>query len=645
MKFKTSNKSKRTSKRAAHFLGNDRVQKTARVQIEPNSIFNLEALSPSEKVFYHIEETVKEGALNPYQLSRVSPYPENDLVLDVDGVDVSQNKKQEIALIRSFAESRTERRAKGNYKKLLEQLSERAIPFTIGETDPRVGLRGQKGLKAVKNITKGEILALYPGHLVSRRAVNKGHPYLLNTNIGLENMRELQILPKEIPGDAFSLGAPAHLVNASTTYGVFEPLEVSEKLEALTNVTFASILFKGHYVPFRCVIAIKEIEVDQEFLVDYGKDYWETVAELRENEASEVSGSGRRGPNKLKRGRAEAETTSRKSAKKGLLIPRLSLESDDEGSILAPHGASEPESKELGEKFIDSRSMEEPVSFPLIIEAREMIVSDESSFVDVDGIDDDESEIEVDVVGVGPEETYGAIYQSIDAELDRIDKLDAAMSLTSISARESLGGDVALIKSTKEADFSADLGPRGVTKKIEKKIKVDKLYCSNADSEGKVRGIGPTRIFKSIAQDMANWELIQSRPGEATLRFSHLELLRRNMSSKKPQKLANILCRHLREILRRKDAAEGLSISSKGQQGGISFSFSSGVKKDKSIAALRKIVDFEHILTSKMKELTESREHEKNKKPAHDKTSHVFFSSTPARVGEGPMAEVMTKSS
>ncbi len=585
MKFKTSNKSKRTSKRPGHSFGNDRVQKTARVQIEPKSIFNLDALSPSEKVFYHIEETVKEGSLNPYQLSRVSPYPKNDLVLDVDGVDVSANKKQELALIRSFAESRTEEKAKENYSKLLANLSQRAMPFTIRETDPRVGLRGQQGLKAVRNVVKGEIIALYPGHLVSRRKKNKGHPYLLNTNIGVESMRELQILPKDIPGDAFSLGAPAHLVNASTTHGVFESLEVSEKLEASTNVTFASIMFKGHYVPFRCIIALKEIEADQEFLADYGKDYWEDVAELRESESSGVSGPGRTGPSKLKRGRAEAETTSRKSAKKGLLIPRLSLESDDEGSILDPHGASEPESKELGEKFIDSMSLEESVSLPLIIEAREMIVSDENDFVDVDGIDDDESEIEVDVIGVSPEEAYGAIYQTIDTELHRIDRLDAAMSLASISTKASFGS---------EADAGA-------------------------------KGEGPARIFKRISQDVANWELIQSRPGEVTLRFSHLELLRRNMSSKKPQKFADILSRHLRAVLRRKGAFEGLFISSKGQKGGISFSFSSDSKKNKGIAALRKIVDLERILLLKSKEAEKRGEIEKRESPLLNQTACAFF--------------------
>ena len=181
----------------------------------------------------------------------------------------------------NFMKAEDDAAVKRQYLPLLARVKKTEV-FTIPESDPRVGLRGQCGLRARSNIPKGAFLGFYPGALKVDTETELSQRYLLyiDANYPRAVKRGLGVNPeradKTFIGLSGQIGEPAlaHRINASTTDGVFADAKGTE-----ANCGFGYIHVEGQSLPVPFIFALRDIGPGEEFLIDYGPQYWKQISQ------------------------------------------------------------------------------------------------------------------------------------------------------------------------------------------------------------------------------------------------------------------------------------------------------------------------------------------------------------------------------
>ena len=151
-------------------------------------------------------------------------------------------------------------------------------PFDINAFDPRIALRGQKGIKAKQPLMPFTPIGIYVGNVSLQHEFEQQDALRYSWETLQQYLFDLQGKIQRIPYsmviDAERCGNWTALINANTTY---EP-SVPDTTRA--NCTFVKIHYLG--VPMIIVITNeKPITPHTELLVDYGIDYWRNQREKR----------------------------------------------------------------------------------------------------------------------------------------------------------------------------------------------------------------------------------------------------------------------------------------------------------------------------------------------------------------------------
>ena len=135
----------------------------------------------------------------------------------------------------------------------------------IQTNDPREGLRGQYGIFASKKIAKYTPVGVYAGKMYLENELPLAEDYSIPNAYLFEMIGSINRKKYEFIIDANECGNWTALVNAYTTYAKGE-------IESRQNCQFMRVHYKGF--PLMLLIAIHNIEIQQELLVDYGESYW-----------------------------------------------------------------------------------------------------------------------------------------------------------------------------------------------------------------------------------------------------------------------------------------------------------------------------------------------------------------------------------
>ena len=151
-----------------------------------------------------------------------------------------------------------------------QALDEHAEVFVVSHDDPRVGLRGQKGLRAAKPLKQGmafmvtsRVLLIEdymaalvrPADFIQHERYSFGFKTGENWNVG------------PLIADLASHGNKVLYVNDSMGSGAEPNLEFSE--------------FVRDGWPYLFVVVAKDVELGRELLIDYGTAYWDSVGALK----------------------------------------------------------------------------------------------------------------------------------------------------------------------------------------------------------------------------------------------------------------------------------------------------------------------------------------------------------------------------
>ncbi|MDE2095831.1 MAG: hypothetical protein KGL39_01140 [Patescibacteria group bacterium] len=157
--------------------------------------------------------------------------------------------------------------------------------FVIPANDPRVGLRGGKGVRVVPGgqIRKEEFVLTYGGIL----AFSRGR----TTGIAQEFEFELYALTTQstcpVNKCPFVISAPKGYGNLSRLINDFRVLGAKEQTTQ-PNVMFGEVLVNGR-IPVPVITAVRDIAAGEELLIDYGEDYWRDF-DARVAEGGRISG-------------------------------------------------------------------------------------------------------------------------------------------------------------------------------------------------------------------------------------------------------------------------------------------------------------------------------------------------------------------
>jgi uncharacterized Zn-finger protein len=147
--------------------------------------------------------------------------------------------------------------------------------FFIDQNDPRVTLRGQRGVKANINITSGTPLGIYAGEYLSELDIEDHEHTYGSYNTG---RYYFQTSNKNITISAWQKGNILSLINANTIHDNCTSMSAE-------NVVAVSVQHQG--IPYIMYMALTNINRDDELLIDYQKDYWNHLNEVIELSDSE----------------------------------------------------------------------------------------------------------------------------------------------------------------------------------------------------------------------------------------------------------------------------------------------------------------------------------------------------------------------
>ena len=143
--------------------------------------------------------------------------------------------------------------------------------YTVDFNDERVGLRGQLGVKAKGCIPKGTPLGLYVGKYLTDNETDDNdhiHGSFHTQSYYFDTAHKSMVI------SAWKCGNILSLVNANSTHGVYGSQEQSD------NIAIVYVVYKGW--PYVVYMAMADIYIGQELLVDYGANYWNTKGEVIE---------------------------------------------------------------------------------------------------------------------------------------------------------------------------------------------------------------------------------------------------------------------------------------------------------------------------------------------------------------------------
>ena len=190
-------------------------------------------------------------------------------------------------------------------------------PFEVPPDDPRVGLAGELGVRAVRHIPKGTLLGPYATYVCTRSEyksrrfqqtpgathevpVGMGSLYAeLDHNafaadfVSVDKHTDLhKELGEGMVADAYGYGNLALAVNdpSPNPFGDQAESVYEETKAADAKVNVHLIEVSIHNFPFMFHITVRDVEPGEELLMAYGQLYWEHVRECRKRIRSLIPG-------------------------------------------------------------------------------------------------------------------------------------------------------------------------------------------------------------------------------------------------------------------------------------------------------------------------------------------------------------------
>lgn len=142
--------------------------------------------------------------------------------------------------------------------------------FPIPKDDPRVALRGAKGVRATADIAPGSVLVWYGGLLMTAQTPCGGpaNAWALDTYGYHSSARDLDGETQLTVSAVGDHGGMGKFVNDAR-------VDMNTPAPERVNAAFAELTINGH-LPFVSIYATKRINKGDEVLVDYGDAYWST---------------------------------------------------------------------------------------------------------------------------------------------------------------------------------------------------------------------------------------------------------------------------------------------------------------------------------------------------------------------------------